>query len=74
MAVANLVTILDPEIVVLGGLVAEAGDLLVEPVRTEAARRTSPAIGATLRIVPGTLGTEAAALGAAWAAMLAMQG
>lgn len=72
MAIANLVAVLDPEIVVLGGLIAEAGDLLVEPARVEAARRMSPALSAALRIVPGTLGADAAALGAARAAMLAM--
>src|SRR5690606_10217581 len=45
MAIANLVAILDPEIVVLGGLIAEAGDLLVDPARAEAVRRMSPALG-----------------------------
>ena len=71
MAIANLVTILDPEIVILGGMIADAADLLVEPSRTEASRRVAPALAAVLRIVPGTLGAEAAALGAARAAMLA---
>ena len=71
MAVANLVTVLDPEIVVLAGLIADAGDLLIEPSRAEAARRVPPALASLLRIVPGTLGSEAAALGAARAAMLA---
>lgn len=71
MAVANLVTVLDPEIVVLGGLIAEAADLLVEPARAEATRRVSPAMASALRIVPATLGAEGAALGAARAAMLA---
>jgi glucokinase len=71
MAVANLVTVLDPEIVVVGGLIAEAGDLLIEPSRAEAARRVPPGLLSVLQIVPATLGTEAAALGAARAAMLA---
>jgi glucokinase len=70
MAIANLVTILDPQVVVLGGFVAEAGDLVVEPSRAEAARRVSPAMASVLRIVPGALGAEAAALGAARAAMV----
>lgn len=71
MAIANLVAILDPEIVVLGGLIAEAGDLLVDPARAEAVRRMSPALGG-VRIVPGVVGAGAAALGAARAAMLEM--
>jgi glucokinase len=70
MAIANLVTLLDPEIVVLGGLVADAGELLIEPARVEAARRVAPGLAAVLRIVPGTLGDEAAVLGAARAAMM----
>lgn len=69
MAIGNLVAIVDPDVVVLAGLIAEAGDLLIEPSRAEAAKRVSPAVGGTLQIVPGTLGDEAAALGAARAAM-----
>jgi glucokinase len=70
MAIANVVTLLDPQIVVLGGQVAEAGDLVIEPSRAEAARRVAPAMAAVLRVVPGALGAEAAALGAARAAMI----
>jgi len=33
LGVANLVNVLDPSIVVIGGGLAEAGDLLLEPVR-----------------------------------------
>ena len=71
MAIGNLVAIIDPDVVVLGGLIAEAGDLLIEPARVEANRRTSTSVGSTVRIVAGTLGDDAAALGAARAAMLA---
>jgi glucokinase len=70
MAIGNLVAIVDPEVVVLGGLMAEAADLLLEPIRAEAARRVSPPAGSTLQIVPGLLGDDAAALGAARAALL----
>ena len=68
MAIANLVAVLDPEIVVLGGMIASAGDLLVESSRTEAVRRMSPRT--VPRIVASALGDEAAAIGAARAAML----
>jgi glucokinase len=68
MAVANLVAIIDPEVVVLGGLIASAGDLLIEPCRTEAVRRMSPRT--VPRIVAAALGDEAAAIGAARAAMV----
>ena len=71
MAIGNLVAIIDPDVVVLGGLIAEAADLLIEPARVEASRRTHTSVGSAVQIVAGTLGDDAAALGAARAAMLA---
>ena len=71
MAVANLVAILDPQIVVLGGAIAEAGDLLLEPTRLELSRRVPPAAGPLVQVVPAALGEASAAVGAARAAMLA---
>jgi glucokinase len=70
MAIGNLVAIVDPEVVVLGGLIAAAGDLLVELSRVEATRRMSNNVSATVRILAGTLGDDAAAIGAARAAMI----
>jgi glucokinase len=69
MAVANLAAILDPECVVLGGELATAGDLMLEPVRAECARRVGPAHAEHMRIILSALGDEAAAIGAARAAM-----
>jgi len=68
MAIANLVAVVDPEVVVLGGAIAGAGDLLLEPSRIEAVRRMSPRT--VPRIVVSALGDDAAAIGAARAAML----
>jgi glucokinase len=70
MAIANLVAIVDPQVVVLGGGIAEAGDLLLEPTRLELSRRISPASNQSVRVVPASLGEAAAAIGAARAAML----
>lgn len=70
MAVANLIAIVDPEIVVVGGVMANAGDLLLEPLRAEVSRRL-PAAGPQVTIVPAALGEDAAAIGAARAAMMA---
>lgn len=67
-AVAGEVAIVDPGVVVLGRLIATAGDLLVEPSRTEAGRRMSPRT--VPKIVPSVLGDDPAAIGAAPAAML----
>lgn len=71
MAVANLVALLDPDVVVLGGALAEAGDLLLEPTRIEISRRVSPAALEQVAVVPAALGEDSAAIGAARAALLA---
>ena len=65
MAAANLVALVDPEVLVLGGFMASAADLLLEPVRTEIARRLSKPMADALRIEPAILGADAAAIGAA---------
>lgn len=65
MAAANLAAFADPEALVLGGLMASASDLLLEPVRAEISRRLPRAILDGLTIVPATLGDEGAAIGAA---------
>jgi glucokinase len=70
MAIANIVTVVDPDVVVVGGVIAEAADLLLEPSRAEAAKRLGPAIAATLSVKTSTLGDDAAPLGAVRAALL----
>ena len=70
MAVANLVAIVDPEIVILGGLIASAGDLLLESSCTELSRRIRGAADRP-NVVPAALGEHGAAIGGARAAMLA---
>lgn len=65
MAAANLVAIADPEILILGGIIASDADLLLDPVRTEIARRLPPPMMQALTIVPATLGADAPAIGAA---------
>jgi glucokinase len=74
MAMANLVSILDPEIIVLGGIVAEISDLLLEPAATEMRRRIPPDARREVAVAAATLGAEAAAVGAARAAQLASDG
>jgi predicted NBD/HSP70 family sugar kinase len=50
---------------VLGGIMASASDLLLEPVRTEIARRLPKLMLDALRIETAVLGDAAAAIGAA---------
>ena len=72
MAAANLVVVADPEMLVLGGIMASAADLLLEPIRTELARRLPKAMLDALAIETATLGDEAAAIGAARLASAAL--
>ena len=72
MAAANLVTILDPERLVLGGIMASAADLLFEPVRAELARRLPRPMMDALTVAPAALGADAAAIGAARLATAAL--
>lgn len=62
---AGVVNLLNPELVVIGGGVAGAGELLLGPVRAEIRRRSLPRAAATVEVVPARLGPEAGALGAA---------
>ena len=65
MAAANFIALVDPEILILGGIMSSASDLLLEPVRVEIARRLPAAMMDAVVIEPGTLGADAAAIGAA---------
>jgi len=65
MAAANLVVVPHPEMLVLGGIMATAADLLLEPIRTEIARLLPKPMMDALRIESAALGADAAAIGAA---------
>jgi len=65
MAAANLVVVADPEMLVVGGIMASAADLFLEPVRTEISRRLPKSIMDSLRIEVAVLGADAASMGAA---------
>ena len=65
MAVSNIAAVIDPEVIVLGGILQSAGDLLLEPIRQECARRMPPGILERARIEVSPLGADAAPMGAA---------
>ena len=71
MAVANLVAITDPNIVILGGLIADAADQLLQPSHTEALRRLPKSMADSLTVTAATLGDDGGPLGAARAALIA---
>jgi glucokinase len=64
-AFANIVWILNPDVIVVGGGVAKAGELLFPHIERSLKSRTSPVINSKLRIVPATLGNDAGAIGCA---------
>ena len=63
MVVAQLCNLLNPELVVLGGDLARAGELLLEPLRTAVDRYTLHG-SSPVRVVPSELGPRAHLTGA----------
>ncbi|MQY16828.1 Protein mlc [Streptomyces sp. RB5] len=62
--VASLCNLLNPSRVVLGGDLAEAGDLVLNPIRESVARYAIPSAARQLALAGGALGSRAEVLGA----------
>jgi glucokinase len=58
------VNVFNPEVIVIGGGIAEAGELLLEPVRAVVAEQALPTARDGVRIVPAELGPDAGLVGA----------
>ncbi len=67
-AVGNLINALDPERVIVGGGVAQAGELILAPCRAVVPGMVLAAGARSTPVVPAQLGPAAAAVGAAWLA------
>jgi len=65
IGIANLITIISPDRVVIGGGVAAAGDLLFEPIRAELRRRVNMTSLEPVTLVAAELGIWAGSIGAA---------
>lgn len=65
IGISNLIVVLTPDRVVLGGGVSGAGHLLLEPIRDEVRRRVRVTDLEAVEIVAAELGTWAGAIGAA---------
>ena len=61
----TLTNIFDPEVIVIGGGAAAAGELLFEPARRVLATRGLPPARDRVRVVPAALGPDAGFIGAA---------
>ena len=64
LGIANILNIINPEVVVLGGGVALAGDILLNPMREKMVKYALPVTLEELQIVQGVLGNEAGIKGA----------
>nr|WP_109279112.1 ROK family transcriptional regulator [Streptomyces orinoci] len=62
--VASLCNLLNPSRVVLGGDLAESGELVLAPIRESVSRYAIPSAARQLEVVPGALGGRAEVLGA----------
>jgi len=64
IAVANLVNLYNPELIVLGGPLGQAGHVLLDPVQKEVERRAMAYPLSAVQIMTSSLGIDAGAIGA----------
>lgn len=64
IGLTSVINLLNPEKVIIGGGVAEAGDLLLEPIRKTIKERAMVVAGEAVEIVPAQLGNSAGVIGA----------
>jgi glucokinase len=62
---AVIIDVFNPEIIVVGGGVTAAGDVLFKPMREKALRYAFPRLAAVCSIVPAGLGGDVGVVGAA---------
>ncbi|MGH9405657.1 MAG: ROK family protein [Terriglobia bacterium] len=74
VALANLVSVLNPELIVVGGGFAAAGKFLLDPAREEMIRWAQPLATRQVRIVRSRLGASAALIGVARFALMKLEG
>jgi glucokinase len=65
-ALANIANTLNPEMIVLGGGVSRAGDILLDQIKANFSKFTFSAARDTTNLSLATLGNDAGAIGAAW--------
>ena len=64
LGLTSVINLLNPEKVIIGGGVADAGDILLDPIREVVAKRAMPIQAAAVKIVPAELGNTAGVIGA----------
>ena len=73
VALSSLANVFEPDVIVVGGGVMAAGELLLEPARAELRARALPPMNQT-DVVAAELGAEAGMIGAATMALETLQG
>ena len=73
IAVANTVSIFDPAVIIIGGGVSKAGDIVFETVRKVVDKRCFKSMAESVKIVPAGLGTDAGVIGAVALALLELK-
>jgi predicted NBD/HSP70 family sugar kinase len=63
-AIASLVNLFNPSMVIVGGGIAQMGDLLLEPIRKTVEKRSLKVCSQNLRISTALLGRRSTAMGA----------
>ncbi|MDR1169101.1 MAG: ROK family protein [Heliobacteriaceae bacterium] len=64
IGLASVVNLLNPEKIIIGGGVADAGDLLLKPLTETLKKRAMKIAGSAVEIVPAQLGNTAGVIGA----------
>lgn len=64
LGLTSVINLLNPERVIIGGGVADAGDILFNPIRETVAKRAMPIQAQSVEIVPAQLGNTAGVIGA----------
>ncbi|WP_297522592.1 ROK family protein [uncultured Clostridium sp.] len=70
VGIANVITMFDPEMIIIGGGVSNAGEIIFEKVRNIVRRRNFKIMSDNCEIVKATLGIDAGVLGAISLALL----
>lgn len=63
-AIASLVNLFNPSMVVIGGALSMSGDLLLNPIRSAVSKRSLPVASNTVKVSASLLGKRASAMGA----------
>ena len=64
IALVSVVNLLNPEKIIVGGGVGQAGDLILEPIREAIKKRCIPTSAAAVEVVQAQLGESAGVVGA----------